>query len=307
MISSYIINMSHSDFVSAVLRYSNDCDRYKFLICKNGAIIPKFSTHSIAINNNLCYFALTDNYWIYFFTEDLYNSMFDGWHGDHFTVGYFTDEEVSSTPELASMMKFHKTSYVYDDRVQQYRQMVAYCDFKKEDYLSTLNMTCYYTKNRISSLSTSFDEMFENDNIGMIKEFLVIGLDPAYSKGGSIKHKNKTHKIHTGTRGGKYIIVNKKKVYLKPKAQKQYQTAGAGPSNADLARFVKQLAKKHKLSRYEKVIVVLDYQEQLVRIVYEFAETSVPLLSTFDDVKNMQSQVSLRPQIAAPSRAVRAT
>jgi hypothetical protein len=262
-------------FVPTIKANSRDSERYKFLIYADGEVSERFSTHKITLfiegSERDCYFAIAPNDWIYIFTDDNYNSELDGWHGDHFTLGYFTEEEIATVPEFKDIIKLHKTSYVLDSKSQKYLRNAQFCDFKFSEYTdSKSNPPCYYTKDTVAKLSKTFNPAFSKESretMEMLRAFLQVGLE-IYAGGKSggkskntnqtFKYKNRRYKVHTGQRSGKYIIVNKKKIYIAQKGGWNY--------TEEIGKMIKGDV---DFQGYKRALILVDTKEQKLKVVYD--------------------------------------
>jgi len=281
-------------FLPIIKSNSIDSERYKFLIYENGNILPKFSTHKITLNINNedreCFFAITNNDWVYLFTEDIYVEKFDGWHGDHFTLGYFTESEINNKPELDNFIRLHKTSY--KEESGKYLKTAVYCDFNRLHYINkTSDPACFFTKDTIANLSRNFNFTFKKESQetkDLIRVFLQLGLE-VYSGGSyTIKYKNKIRKIYTGKRDGKYIIVNKKKIYIS-------KQKGGGSANFLTDDGIKQLVTSGIDFTYDRAKIFIDNSMKSIKIIYESDATNTVIVKNYmyptTELENMQNQI----------------
>jgi hypothetical protein len=61
---------------------------------------------------------------------------------------------------------------------------------------------------------TTMKEKLEGDDLAILEELLLRQFIQQTTTGGSIMYKHKHCKIHHGPKGRKYIVMNKKKVYI---------------------------------------------------------------------------------------------
>jgi hypothetical protein len=142
-------------------------------------------------------------------------------------------------------------------------------------------------------MNFSFDEAYNYDT--NLKAFLQVGLtqDSTIKHGGKIQYKSKTRKVHIGVRGGKYVIVDNKKVYIKEqRATSPAALPGGGfvPSDEDIKNYVEsQLIRRGKNM---KVFVVMDEQERRIRFICDSEKTSIRTAPiTFQEIINYAKTV----------------
>lgn len=262
-------------FLPNILKQSTEVS-YKFMILQDGIMSPRYSTHMLMLNGVESFFSVTANGWIYLFTDNEYLPMDDAWKGDHYTLGY-TKYELNSDDNPDDVIMLHKTMYTYNPTTGYYMRKVVYCNINADVYRKSGNPLCFFvSKTRVSAMNFSFDEAYNYDT--NLKAFLQVGLtqDAPIKHGGKIQYKSKTRKVHIGVRGGKYVIVDNKKVYIKEqRATSPAALPGGGfvPSDEDIKNYVEsQLIKRGKNI---KVFVVVDEQERRIRFICDSEKTSI--------------------------------
>lgn len=183
-------------FINNLKKFSNDKNRYNFFIYQDNKIKYKTSTHTIILKDIECYFTIADGDWIYFFTENEFNSDFDAWKGDHYTIGILDNND--------NFIKLHKTSYPYTNG--KFEANVRACDFNVNDYINYRKnekkyLSCLFVNKNENippkNLSRDFDFTYKNENLDLefIKEFIDIGLGLKMSEKSTSIKNNKTNKI----------------------------------------------------------------------------------------------------------------
>ena len=179
-----------------------------FILDNGGQIITISPTHKIIINGTIYYYTLTPNNWIYLYNNVDFDSIFTEtnayttWYGDHFSFGY--------SHEFPDILNFHLTSYTFDMRSRQTRRQAIYCDFKISDFISdSKNPKCTARKSN-TYLATTFDAEFSPE-LAYIKDIITFGLtqDSIHVGTDEFLYKGKVYKIHTGPKGGLFIIIPK--------------------------------------------------------------------------------------------------
>ncbi len=202
--------------------------------------------------------------------------------GDHYTVGVERDFDTK-----VLFYKIHKTRYVYDDAIQQYRNVPTYCDV-----VFTKDVKTFHEKLKCYSMGAPMDRTLSWFKVGlndhyafpMLQALLQKIVAPVSIGGAYIKHQGKRYKIREGPQGGQYILVNQKKKYLKPNPMKggytMYTTQGFVNSFAQF--LVEHLVTKmsDKIERLSEVMYHDDEGSDrvMVRYVQDFGEFNHEIL-----------------------------
>lgn len=134
--------------------------------------------------------------------------------GDHYTVGIERDFVTKIL-----FYKIHKTQYLYDNAIQSYRSYPTYCDV-----IFDTDVKKFHDKLKCYSLGAPLDRTLSWFKLGikdkyafpMLQALLQKIVIPVTTGGAYIKYHGKRYKIREGPQGGRYIIINQKKKYIKP-------------------------------------------------------------------------------------------
>jgi hypothetical protein len=312
-------NMNQSyiqEFINELEKLNPETNaRYKMLIFQNGQLSTKFSTHKIVIDNEPFFYTVAKNKWIYLYTDDIFMPEFDGWRGDHFTIGYIPNDIQSIPDNPDDIILLHKTNYLYNARHKQFRRKSVYCNINQLMYiLQNCNAPCFSLLNniktdiKIGDTTAQLNEMFSTSDYNKLRNFLSKGLNIRCQTGGSkIKYKNKSYKVYIGKRGGKYIKVDKKKIYLSSSSNNKQTLKGGDlppePSDKDIINFID---KNTPPKDYSYACVILDNQEKQMKVMYECNDKnstddgeSFRVSASYDNMGRINSsQLIARPQKA---------
>ena len=204
--------MNARDFIHNIIAQSEPYDRNDqtnidlFILDSDGNIASIEPTHKLIINDTMFYYTLTANNWIYMYTSPNFEKLFTqlnvdlyGWYGDHFSFGY--------TNEFPDVLNFHLTKYMFDSVTNQTMRKSIYCDFKVSDFMNDMQNPRCVARQKDTYLPTRFDSIFPPE-YAYVKEIIVFGITQQLDEG-TIIYNGSPHKLHTGPRGGLYIVLPK--------------------------------------------------------------------------------------------------
>lgn len=141
--------------------------------------------------------------------------------GNHITIGIYKD---STTQKV--LWDSHKTLYRELESKTALRRRTNECEF----FIADANLKSFgdtvcldsYLSPSIMKVKLAFTQ--QNEFAAVQNMFEIITKSSGGASPNTHIHNNKVYKIHIGKQGGRYIVVNKAKKYIK---HKQHQKAGA--------------------------------------------------------------------------------
>lgn len=170
------------------------------------------------------------------------NTPIDANWGDHITIGL---ERVLGKFYLRT----HKTKYVYDDDLQKYRRQALYCDVPLAEKFHDKSKC--FADGQAMPYTADWYKFGGNDRYAVPIIQAVRSKIMTPTKGGANTyhtHRGMRYKIHVGPKGGKYIQINGRKMYLQTGGSTMYQTDGFAPQFIEFLKeaLIGRVAKKIK-------------------------------------------------------------
>ncbi len=182
-------------------------DVYYYLKPEQLRVKPLPAFH-IVINNIVLYVSWDDKGSLYFSTPWLKDGKYWDNHfhfalNDKFTNAH---RKIPNTP----MVSFAKTIQIPDK--YQKDNKVYKCNFrdKVEDLTKIAEIICTNL-----SVCTTMKEKIKSDDLSILEELLVRPFISYSTVGGNVRYQKRRCKVYIGSRGGKYVIVKNRKVYVK--------------------------------------------------------------------------------------------
>jgi hypothetical protein len=232
----------------ASVKLTPDDERiHVFVLDYHGNIVHRQPTNNIELgaHGNFHYYVawnkMTRSNWIYFYDIrnlstfiDAEGDEFSSWNGDHFTIGSHQED----------MIRFHKTTYTWDDVHNYYVRGIKNCDFLIRDYVANnLNAACYYVSKTNPTpvvTSTKLGSMFDDLNRDHMLELMRVGCTPRVDDGTEMySYKGERYPLLTGPKGGKYFVLPTGK--MKRVAKSEMQTEGGSRDSTVESTFEKKV------------------------------------------------------------------